>query len=66
MIDNCPNGMLAISLLVAIVLFLIMRYALKQEYPLAITRSALVATLVMLYLLIFGYGPPVKFNKNLF
>lgn len=66
MIDNCPTKMLFICIIIAIVLFLIMRYALKQPYPMAITRSALIATVIMLYLVLFGYSLPTKFNKNLF
>lgn len=66
MIDNCPTIMLFICIIIAIVLFLVMRYLLKQSYPMAITRSALIATIVMLYLVLFGYRLPTKFNKNLF
>lgn len=66
MIDNCPTIMLFICIIIAIVLFLVMRYLLKQSYPMAITRSALIATIVMLYLVLFGYALPTKFNKNLF
>ena len=66
MIDNCPTKMLMLCIILAVVLFLIMRYLLKQSYPVAITRSALIATVVMLYLVLFGYSLPTKFNKNLF
>lgn len=66
MIDNCPTKMLFICIIVAVILFVIMRYPLKQSYPKAITRSALIATIIMLYLVLFGYSLPTKFNKNLF
>ena len=54
------------SVVIALVLYIIMVYALKQNYMVAETRSVFLGGVVLLYMLMFGHGLPVKINKMLF
>ena len=51
---------------IALVLYIIMVYALKQNYVVAETRSVFLGGVVLLYMLMFGHGLPGKINKMLF
>ena len=48
-----------------IVLYLIMRYALKQTNEMAWDRSIVIGALVLIYMIVFGHGMPTTINKNL-
>ena len=54
------------SVVIALVLYIIMVYAFKQNYMVAETRSVFLGGVVLLYMLMFGHGLPVKINKMLF
>ena len=54
------------SVVIALVLYIIMVYALKQNYIVAETRSVFLGGVVLLYMLMFGHGLPGKINKMLF
>ena len=54
------------SVVIALVLYIIMVYALKQNYMVAETRSVFLGGVVLLYMLMFGHGLPGKINKMLF
>ena len=53
------------AILIAIVLYGIMLYVLKQPATKAQNRSVLIGALVLVYMLVFGHGLPVSINKNL-
>lgn len=53
------------AILIAIVLYVIMLYVLKQPATKAQNRSVLIGALVLVYMLVFGHGLPVSINKNL-
>lgn len=48
------------------VLYIIMKYLLKQTENVAATRSIVIGLLASLYMVLFGHGPPNKINPVLF
>ena len=57
--------MLLHSTIITVVLFLIMFFALQQKYDVAMDRSLLIGSFVLMYMLLFGHGLPVKINKTI-
>uniref|UniRef100_A0A6C0JZL9 Uncharacterized protein n=1 Tax=viral metagenome TaxID=1070528 RepID=A0A6C0JZL9_9ZZZZ len=57
--------MLMHSIIIGLVLYLIMIYALGQSQSLAENRSILIASVVLIYMLLFGHGLPKQLNKNI-
>ena len=60
------STMLLHSTIIAIVIYLIMVYVLKQNNIVAENRSLFIAAIVLLYMLAFGHGLPTKINTELF
>ena len=59
-------AMILHAVIIGIVLYLIMFYALRQTQVKAETRSALFAALALVYMLLFGHKLPTSLNINLF
>ena len=57
--------MLLHSLIIGIVLYLLMKYILKQNQAVAENRSVLIAAVILIYMILFGHGLPTSVNKNL-
>jgi len=55
--------MLMHSVLLGLVLYFLMRYALGQQPILAENRSILIAAVALIYMILFGHGLPTKLNK---
>lgn len=53
------------SLLIGAVLYLIMIFGLKQNPVVAENRSILIASIVLIYMIVFGHGLPTTMNKNM-
>lgn len=53
------------SVLIACVLYLFMRYILKQSKSVAEDRSVLIGAIVVIYMVLFGHSLPGKINKNI-
>jgi len=53
------------SVIIAIVLFVVMKFAMKQPDSVAMHRSVLIAALALVYMLLFGMGPPTRLDPNL-
>ncbi len=58
--------MLSHSVMIGIVLYFIMIYGLKQNKIMAENRSILLAAVILIYMILYGHGPPKEINKNLF
>jgi len=54
------------AIVIGIVLYLLMVYALKQSSVIAENRSILIASIILIYMILFGHGPPTKINPDLF
>ena len=55
--------MLVHSLVIGFVLYIIMVFVLGQEKNVAENRSILISCVVLIYMILFGHGMPVKLNK---
>jgi hypothetical protein len=62
------NGkmMLLHSLLIGILLYVFMIFAMGQKPVVAENRSILLAAVILVYMILFGHGLPTAINKNLF
>ena len=58
--------MLMHSAVIGILLYLIMFFILGQPQIVAENRSILMASLILIYMILFGHGLPNTINKNLF
>jgi hypothetical protein len=58
--------MLLHSAVIGVVLYLVMIFVLKQKQEVAENRSIILAALILIYMIVFGHGPPTSINKNLF
>lgn len=53
------------AILIALLLYVIMVFLLKQSPVVAENRSVLIGALVLAYMILFGHGLPTSINKNL-
>ena len=65
--ENMESGltMLMHSVVIGLVLYIIMAYVLKQKQEVAIDRTLVISSLVLVYMIAFGHGLPNRLNKNL-
>lgn len=61
-----PLMMVLHSVVIAFVLYLVMVFALGQNYMVAETRSVFLGGAILLYMIMYGHGLPGKINKMLF
>ena len=52
------------SVIIGILLYLIMIYILGQKQIVAENRSIVLASLILIYMILFGHGMPTSINKN--
>lgn len=57
--------MLLHSAVIGIILYIFMIFGLGQQKAVAENRSILIASGVLIYMILFGHGLPVKINKNI-
>jgi len=53
------------SLIIGVVLYMLMVFVFNQNQKMAEYRSILVASVVLIYMILFGHGLPTKLNKDL-
>lgn len=53
------------SVIIGIILYFFMISVLGQSKTVAENRSILIASGVLIYMILFGHGLPVKLNKNI-
>lgn len=53
------------SAIITIVLYVIMKYILKQSEMKAQDRSILIGAIVLIYMILFGHGLPRNMNANI-
>jgi hypothetical protein len=58
--------MLVHSAIIGVILYIFMVYILKQRQVVAENRSIVLAAVVLIYMIVFGHGMPIKVNKDLF
>ena len=53
------------ALIIGILLYLLMRYLLKQPVAMAVDRSILIAAILLVYMILFGHKLPGRVNSNI-
>ena len=53
------------SVVIGVVLYLLMVFVFNQNPKMAEYRSILIASVVLIYMILFGHGLPTKLNKDL-
>jgi hypothetical protein len=53
------------SFIIAVILFLVMVYGLKQDKTVAMNRSVLIGGIALVYMILFGHGLPTSINPRL-
>jgi hypothetical protein len=51
------------SLILAIILYVIMRFGLRQSQNMSLNRSILIAAVALIYMILFGHGLPTHINR---
>jgi hypothetical protein len=53
------------SVIIGIVLYMLMVFVFNQKSQIAENRSILIASVILIYMILFGHGLPLKLNNNL-
>ncbi len=51
------------ALIITLILFIVMKYLLKQSQTRALTRSILIGAVALIYMILFGHGLPTHINR---
>jgi putative effector of murein hydrolase len=51
------------AVIITIILYVIMKFILKQSDVMSLNRSILVGALALIYMILFGHGMPTHLNK---
>ena len=54
------------SAIITVILYVIMKFLLKQSDMVAEDRSILIGALTLVYMIMFGHSLPTHINKNIF
>ena len=54
------------SIIITIILYVIMKFVLKQSELKSQNRSILIGAFVLIYMILFGHSLPNKINKDIF
>jgi putative effector of murein hydrolase len=51
------------SLVITVILYIIMKFFLKQSESMSLNRSILIGALALIYMILFGHGLPTHIHK---
>lgn len=51
------------AFIITIILYVIMKFLLRQSQTMALNRSILVGALALIYMILFGHGLPTHINR---
>lgn len=51
------------SVIIVGILYVVMRFALKQSHTMSLTRSVLIGAIALVYMILFGHGLPTRMNS---
>ena len=51
------------AFIITIVLYVIMKFALRQSQTMALNRSILIGAVALIYMILFGHGLPTHINR---
>ena len=63
---ECGFTMFIHSAIITVILYVIMKFLLKQSEMVAQDRSILIGALTLVYMILFGHSLPTHINKNIF
>lgn len=58
-----PLNHLFHAFIITILLYVLMKFGLKQSQNMALNRSLLVGAVALIYMILFGHGMPIHVNK---
>lgn len=58
-------NMVGHAVIIGVLLYVLMRYLLKQPMAMAVDRSILIAAIILVYMILFGHKLPVRLNGNI-
>jgi len=58
-----PLNHLYHAFIITILLYIIMKFLLRQSQTMALNRSILIGALALAYMILFGHGLPTHINK---
>lgn len=51
------------AVIITIILYVIMKFLLRQSQTMSLTRSILIGAVALIYMILFGHGLPTHINK---
>ena len=48
---------------IAVILYMLMRFGLRQSQTMALNRSILIGAIALIYMILFGHGLPTHVNR---
>jgi putative effector of murein hydrolase len=60
---DTPLSHLLHSVIITVILYIIMKFFLKQSETMSLNRSILIGALALIYMILFGHGMPTHLNK---
>lgn len=51
------------AFVLSVILYVVMRYILRQSSSMALTRSLLIGALAFVYMILFGHGLPTRMKR---
>lgn len=58
-----PLNHLFHAFIITLILYVLMKFLLKQSQTMALNRSILMGALALVYMILFGHGLPTQINK---
>jgi hypothetical protein len=58
-----PLNHLFHAFIITLILYVLMKFLLKQSQTMALNRSILIGALALAYMILFGHGLPTQINK---
>ena len=53
------------SAIISVIIYLIMKFLLKQPEIVSQNRSVLIGAFILIYMVLFGHGLPTNINRNI-
>ena len=51
------------AFIITIILYVIMRFGLRQSQTMSLNRSMIVGAVALIYMILFGHGLPIRINR---
>ncbi len=58
-----PLNHLFHSFVITVILFIVMRFGLRQSMNMSLNRSLIIGAVALVYMILFGHGMPTHINR---